>query len=134
KLPISLDDLTRIVHTLGPQPSYDDSLFLAMLITGFKSLQCLGELVWPDSAKLQTYSMGTVPTCAWFLRCLHWFCGADFSGHSLRAGGAMALAAAGMAPDLICAAGQWSSDEFNKYIRQHPFLLHALMHSTAHAP
>lgn len=206
KSPLGLDDLARITHIIRKDANapYDDTLFLAMLITGFKSLQRLGELTWPDSTKLQSYkkvslrhtlsytnnsvsytlpyqkndSLGTgfkilitaepnsaidplahmcryldardalflhhpalwvtetgnVPTRSWFLRRLHRFCGAEVSGHSMRAGGATALAAEGMAPDLIRASGRWSSDEFNKYIRQHPVILHALMHGTARAP
>ncbi|KAG1865034.1 hypothetical protein DFJ58DRAFT_772079 [Suillus subalutaceus] len=49
-------------------------------------------------------------------------CGAVMSGHSMRAGGATALAIARMTPNIIQAAGRWSSDEFQKYIRQHAFL------------
>lgn len=204
KLPLRRDDLVRITHDIGTQPHYDDLLFLTMLITGFTSLQRLGELTWPDATKLQTYrkvslrhtlsfddksvsyllprqktdssgtgstillladptspldprqhllaylssrdtqfqhhpalwvtSTGNVPTRCWFLRRLHHFCGDQFSGHSMRAGGATALATTGMSWDLIRAAGRWSSDEFHKYIRQHPFLLNALMHGTARAP
>jgi hypothetical protein len=33
-------------------------------------------------------SLGNVPTHAWLLRRLHRFCGAERSGHSLRAGSA----------------------------------------------
>ncbi|KAG2339209.1 hypothetical protein BDR05DRAFT_977831 [Suillus weaverae] len=128
--PDILDDVARIVDTIGSHPSYDDSLFLATLITGFKSLQRLGELVWPDSTKLQTYrkvslrhTLHSTATSASYLL-----------PYQKNDSGATALAGAGMAPDLIRAAGRWSSDEFNKYIRQHPFLLHALMHGTARAP
>jgi hypothetical protein len=52
----------------------------------------------------------------------------------MRAGGATALAIAGMTPDLIQAAGRWSMDEFKKYVRQHAFLLNALFHGSARAP
>jgi hypothetical protein len=38
------------------------------------------------------------------------------SGHSMRAGGATALAITGMTPDLIQVARHWSSDEFKKYV------------------
>jgi hypothetical protein len=54
------------------------------------------------------------------------------NGHSLQAGGAMALALAGATPQTIQAAGRWSSDEFQKYIRLHPFLLQALIHDSVH--
>ncbi|KIM79324.1 hypothetical protein PILCRDRAFT_823577 [Piloderma croceum F 1598] len=48
------------------------------------------------------------------------------------AGGATALADAGTAPALLQAAGQWSSDTFNRYVlRKNPFLFEAL---TGRAP
>ncbi|KAJ3004685.1 hypothetical protein NUW54_g4696 [Trametes sanguinea] len=40
---------------LGPHPSYDDSLFITILITGFHALLRLGEMVWPDNCDLQSY-------------------------------------------------------------------------------
>jgi hypothetical protein len=77
---------------------------------------------------------GAIPTRRWFIsRLRKFFPDNTISGHSLRAGGATALAAAGMAPDLIRASGRWSSDEFNKYIRTHPFLLHAIIQGTGHS-
>jgi len=50
-----------------------------------------------------------------------------YLGHSMRAGGATALTCAGFAPALIQSAGCWSSTAFEGYIRQHPFILHAIM-------
>jgi hypothetical protein len=199
KEPLTLDDLAVVVCHARTSSDYDDTLFAALLVTGFKTLQRLGELVWPDSRQHQSYRMvtmrhtisicasnaryllphqknhslgsgheviimgeplgrldplkcfrdylglrdaafpwraelwltraGTIPTRTWFMRRLrHFFPDGAISGHSMRAGGATALAAAGVAPDLIRAAGRWSSDEFQKYIRKHPFLLHVLIH------
>jgi hypothetical protein len=203
-LPLCVDDLNQARAALGDKPDHDNSLFLALLFTGFITLQRLGEMTWPDAIKHQTYqkvplrhtltitptsisytlphqkndslgtgmtililsdsvtgldplplvrhylsyrdskfayrpalwltSMGSVPTRTWFLRRLRAHCGRQMSGHSMRAGGATALAIAGMTPDLIQAAGRWSSDEFKKYVRQHAFLLNALFHGSAHAP
>jgi hypothetical protein len=185
KIPLGLDDLARIVDVVQHDNNcrYDNTLFLAMLLTGFKTLQRLGEMPWPDATKLQSYkkvalrhtlsstntcasymlpyqkndslrqgckiliqaephstidplvhmlryldardstflhhpalwvtSTGIIPTRSWFLRRLHHFGGSAFSGHSMRAGGATALAAAGMSLDLIQASGRWSSDEFH---------------------
>ncbi|KAG2743561.1 hypothetical protein P692DRAFT_20666066, partial [Suillus brevipes Sb2] len=173
KIPLGLDDLARIVDVVQHDNDcrYDNTLFLAMLLTGFKTLQRLGEMTWPDATKLQSYkkvalrhtlsstttcasymlpyqkndslrqgckiliqaephstidplvhmlryldardstflhhpalwvtSTGIIPTRSWFLRRLHHFGGSAFSGHSMRAGGATALAAAGMSLDLI---------------------------------
>ncbi|KAG2099602.1 uncharacterized protein F5147DRAFT_711961 [Suillus discolor] len=79
-------------------------------------------------------SAGSVPTRGWFLRRLREHCGSRMSGHSMRAGGVTALAIAGMTPDLIQAAGCWSSEEFRKYVHQHAFLLNALLRGSARAP
>ena len=202
KLPLSRADVQHVIATTMLTETHDDSLFTAMLVTGFETLQRLGELTWPDDKRRQSYrhvsmrhtltftadtasyllphqknsSLGTgnvvvlrsqprlavdplqvlrtyiarrdtrfpqrpelwlteeglIPTRRWFLRHLRvFFPNTSFSGHSLHAGGATALAASGVAPDLIRAAGRWSSDEFNKYIRVHPFLLHAMIHGSA---
>ncbi|KAG2142875.1 uncharacterized protein EDB93DRAFT_1066590, partial [Suillus bovinus] len=47
----------------------------------------------------------------------------SISGHSMLAGGPTTLVTTGVAPALIQAARRWSSNEFQKYIRKHPFLL-----------
>jgi hypothetical protein len=171
KLPIGEHDIVCIIQSIGILPDYDNALFIAMLMTGFKTLQHLGELAWPDSVKFQSYrkvamchtliqtpttisytlpyqkndslrsgykillcispklnldslghmqfyltlhdakhlhhpalwvtESGTVPTHSWFLCKLHLFGGQEFTGYSMRAGGATALAAAGMSGDLI---------------------------------
>lgn len=200
KQPLTLDDLTLVVNTFASSTEYDDTLFVAMLVTGFKSLQRLAELCWPNAKRHQSYrkvalrhslmlsatsasytlphhktstlgvgceilvmaepesranplallqryvrardsrfphhphlwltTSGTIPTRAWFMRYLRRFFPPTISGHSMRAGGATALAATGVAPALIQAAGRWSSDEFQKYIRKHPYLLHLLLHGS----
>jgi hypothetical protein len=55
KQPLSNDNLALVVDTLESSDLYDDILFVAMLVTGFKTLQRLGELVWPDTLKHQSY-------------------------------------------------------------------------------
>ena len=47
----------------------------------------------------------------------------DIAGQSLRAGGATMLAEMGFAPHIIQAAGRWSSEAFQIYVRKNPFLL-----------
>ncbi|KAG1882024.1 hypothetical protein C8R48DRAFT_586625, partial [Suillus tomentosus] len=68
---------------------------------------------------------------SWFLWWLHKHCGSQMSGHSMHAGGTTALAITGMMLDLIQAAGQWSLEEFQKYVQVHPFLLNTLLHGSA---
>lgn len=80
--------------------------------------------------QLWLWSSGDVPTRSWFIQKFRAFTPhSNFSGHSMRAGGATSLALAGATPHLIQAAGRWSSSEFQKYVRVHPFLLQALIHS-----
>ena len=70
---------------------------------------------------------GETPTRGWFIRRLRRFFPSRISGHSMRAGGATALAEAGTAPALIQAMGRWSSDTWQSYIRKHPVLLQGLL-------
>ncbi|KAG1747747.1 uncharacterized protein EDB91DRAFT_1048265, partial [Suillus paluster] len=200
KQPLSLEDLSLVADAFASSVKYDDILFLTLLVTGFKTLQQLAKLCWPNATKHQSYlkvplrhsltltngsasytlphhkssslgvgceilllgepraqvdplnlfhryisahddkllhhpqlwltGAGTIPTRAWFMHYLWRFFLPCISGHSMRAGGATALATNGVAPALIQAAGRWSSDEFQKYIRKHPFLLHQLIHGS----
>ena len=201
KDPLSRSDLATITNAYQHSPSYDDCLFLTLLLTGFHGLLRLGELVWPDNHALQDYrkvilrhtavvqdlaftfhlpshkadrffegnrvmihktntaddplapfthylqlrdhlfpfhphlwlrANGSIPTRRWFIaRLLHHF-PASISGHSLRAGGATALAEAGVPPHLIQAMGRWASDSFKIYIRRHPTLLAGFLFNHAH--
>lgn len=71
---------------------------------------------------------GTNPTRNWFLRRLEsHFNKTDFSGHSLRAGSATALAEAGVPAHMIQAIRRWASEAFQFYIRHHHVLLAALL-------
>ena len=83
----------------------------------------------PWRPELWLRSNGSIPTRSWFMRRLHTHF-SDVGGHSMRAGGATALAEAGIPPDLIQAIGRWSSEAFKIYIRHHPVLLAALLFST----
>jgi hypothetical protein len=64
------------------------------------------------------------------MRYLRRFFSSAISGHSMRTGGATALAATGVALALIQAAGRWSSDEFQKDIRKYPFQLQLPIHGS----
>jgi hypothetical protein len=72
-------------------------------------------------------SAGEVPTYSWFVKRLQDVLGHDVAGHSLRSGGATALALVGVCDDLIQAIGRWASETFCIYIRKHPVLLQALI-------
>ena len=199
KRPLRRTELVALAPIYTNSNEHDDMLFFAILLVGFFALIRLGELVWPDSVKLQdpqkvtmrhTVEMlpngfsfllpahkadrlfegnrvivqetasaddpvrpfkkyltsrdtrfpfhsqlwlradGSVPTSGWFIRRLkHHFDDPNVSGHSLRAGGATALAKAGIPAHIIQAIGRWSSDTFQIYIRHHPVLLAALLYS-----
>ena len=67
---------------------------------------------------------GRVPTRSWFINRLKaLFPDDNVAGHSLRSGGATALALAGVPLARIQIIGRWSSEAFLIYIRQNPILL-----------
>ena len=55
KSPLETSHMQLLVQTYGPSDLHDDRLFLVQVTSGFSALNCLEELVWPDSTKLQTY-------------------------------------------------------------------------------
>jgi hypothetical protein len=55
KSPLSHANLLLILHYIASQPSYDNLLFAALIITGFHALMRLGELVFSDKKKLRNY-------------------------------------------------------------------------------
>lgn len=203
KRPITRSELATISRKSNSAPSFDDSLFLALLLTGFHGLLRLGELTWPDKKDLRDYrkvilrnsvhvdpksfqfllpghkadrffegnlviiqsteladdawtpftqylarrdrlfplraelwlkSDGTIPTRSWFLSLLRKHLPDNIGGQSLRAGGATALAEAGVPSQMIQAIGRWSSATFQIYIRRHPVLLAALLCKSSSTP
>nr|VWP00839.1 Cysteine protease [Ganoderma boninense] len=82
---------------------------------------------FPFHPQLWLKANGTSPTRRWFITRLKTFFPADVSGHSMRSGGATALAVAGVPASSIQAIGRWSSDAWQLYIRKHPVLVHASM-------
>lgn len=52
KRALTIDDLNLISNTLIPSDTYDDKLFLAILLSGFFGLLRLGELVYPTDRSL----------------------------------------------------------------------------------
>jgi len=61
-------------------------------------------------------SDGCIPSCLWFVTKICSVLGSDVAGHSLRSGGATALALERVADDHIQAAGWWALDSFRVYI------------------
>ena len=55
KWPITRSELANISQLHSSSSSFNDSLFLAILLTGFHGLMHLGELTWPDVKCLQDY-------------------------------------------------------------------------------
>ena len=49
------------------------------------------------------------------------------AGQSMCAGGATALAEAGVVPNLIQTVGGWTSETFNCYVHKNVFLFEALL-------
>lgn len=74
---------------------------------------------------------GTAPTRSWFIRRIRLHFPPEYAGHSLRSGGATALAIAGVPADRIQTIGRWSSNTFQIYIRKNPVLLQAILGNAA---
>jgi hypothetical protein len=86
--------------------------------------------LFPLRAELWLKQDGSIPTRAWFLHRFRRHFSGNVGGHSLRAGGATALAEAGIPPHMIQAIGRWSSEAFQIYIRQHPVVLAAHLYGS----
>lgn len=82
---------------------------------------------FPYHDSLWLRSDGSIPTYSWFTcRLSSFFSDAEnIGGQSLRAGGATALAEAGVPPEIIQAIGRWSSEAWRGYIRKHPTVVMA---------
>jgi hypothetical protein len=89
--------------------------------------------LFPHRAELWLREDGTIPTRAWFLRRLTSYFPNDTAGQSIRAGGATDLASRGFSPDAIMLIGRWLSDDWRKYDRRHPILMHALYFSESYS-
>ncbi|KAH6876459.1 hypothetical protein BKA70DRAFT_1083626, partial [Coprinopsis sp. MPI-PUGE-AT-0042] len=167
---ITVSQINDVIRILSPNPSYDDKLFLAILIIGFFALLRLGEMTIPDDKRLRNpkkeilrssvfrttssfgftlpgsktdrffegdkiivranvgdpnpipfffdylserdncfpfhiglfvTSNGHAPTNDWFTKRLRSFLPKEYSGHSLRAGGATWLASIGTPANII---------------------------------
>jgi hypothetical protein len=81
---------------------------------------------FPHHPQLFLRSDGTVPARDFFMRRIRDALAGGVGGHSMRSGGATALAIAGIPDNRIQAMGRWSSDAYQQYIRKHPALLQAL--------
>ena len=80
--------------------------------------------IFPHLPDLWLTQAGKIPTWSWFITKLCVLFPSDnVAGHSLRAGGATALALAGTPLDRIQMIGRWSSQAFLIYLRQNPVLL-----------
>ena len=55
KSPLSHANLLFVIDSLVSNPSFDDVLFIAILLTAFHALMRLGELVFPDKKSLRNY-------------------------------------------------------------------------------
>ena len=76
------------------------------------------QLPFSHFPQLRLRADSSIPTRHCFLHRLLSFFPRTVGGHSLRAGGATSLAAAGVPPAQIQAIGRWQSDTFQRYIRR----------------
>jgi hypothetical protein len=85
--------------------------------------------LFPHRAELWLRENGSVPTRSWFLHRLLSYFPNNTAGQSIRAGGATDLASRGFSPNAIMSIGRWLSEDWRKYVRRHPVLMHALYFS-----
>ncbi len=80
--------------------------------------------LFPHLPELWLRHEGCIPTCSWFIsRLRKVFPDVNVIGHSLRSGGATALAIAGTPLDCIQMIRCWLSEAFLIYLCQNPILL-----------
>lgn len=91
-------------------------------ITTLLNYLALRDDLFISSLFLFLTSSGSPPSRSWFLRRFHHFFDKSKSGHSMRSGGASALAQAGLPHKHIQDMGRWSSEAFKTYIRDHPIM------------
>jgi hypothetical protein len=84
---------------------------------------------FPFNPELWIRENGQIPTYNWFRKRMLALFPSDYAGHSIRSGGATALAEQNVAPHLIMAIGRWSSEAWRLYIRKHPTLLASLIYA-----
>ncbi len=79
---------------------------------------------YPHLPQLWLRSNGRVPTRSWFINRIRTvFPSNEIAGHSLRSGGATALALAGTLLHQIQSAGHWSSNTFLIYLQKNLLLI-----------
>jgi len=98
-------------------------------VSWMKKYIALRDAKFPLFPELWLTSTGHAPTYTWVISHLRRSLDNEVGGHSLRSGGATALALAGVSDNAIQSMGRWASDTFRIYIRKHPVLLHALIHN-----
>ncbi|KAF8585145.1 hypothetical protein K439DRAFT_1344119 [Ramaria rubella] len=126
KCPLSMDDLHLLISHYN-YGSFNDSLFLTMLLTGFHALMRAAEFTQADAINkcnfkklTMQHTISFTPSHFSFLLLYH---KADqfYNGNII-------LVKKCIPDDVIQAAGRWSSKTFRIYICKHPVLLQALIH------
>lgn len=91
-------------------------------IRRLKSYLRLRDFSFNDKPALFIRANSSLPSRSWFLKIFHSIFPMNFSGHSLRSGGATALAQNGASMEYIQSAGRWSSEAFRCYVWGHVLL------------
>ena len=94
----------------------------------FSSYHASCDTQFPLCPELWLWADGTLPTQMWFISQLCHFFPSSITGQSMHAGGATALAEAGITPNLIQTAGHWTSDTFTCYVWKKSFLIWSSPH------
>jgi hypothetical protein len=94
----------------------------------FRNYLSMRDASFPHLPDLWLCETGKLLARSWFILHLRSVINdPNVAGHSLRSGGATALALAGTPLDHICLIGRWSSDAFLIYLRQNPILIQSTL-------
>ena len=98
--------LGGVVHPLAPLPYFRHYLERR-------------DALFPAKPALWLRESGASPSRSWFRSLLRLYFPGNLSGHSMRRGGASALAEHGVPLEEIRLLGHWSSEAFEAYVRWH---------------
>ncbi|KIY52917.1 hypothetical protein FISHEDRAFT_34140 [Fistulina hepatica ATCC 64428] len=139
KRPLHRSEILHIASYFTAASTFDEHLWWSLLLTAFYGLLRLGELVLPDNTQLRDdrklirrLSVSLQPTAFTFHLPTH---KADRFFEGNKPPTPRTTPFLGVDLNLIQSIGRWSSDAFRVYIRTHPVMLAAVLHSnSSHTP
>ncbi|KAF8580258.1 hypothetical protein K439DRAFT_1648243 [Ramaria rubella] len=123
----NVSDLSSLLHHFSSS-SYDNHLFIAMLLTGFHALLCTGKFTQPDQSLNRDFCKVTLRHTLSLLDDHFSFLLPYHKADCLFQGNLILIHASSVPDSIIQATGRWSSETFCIYVWKHPVLLQTLLH------